>query len=57
MWLLDANLDVHVTDLLRGYGIRSGARLAVINTGETPLDSAADWVFRGAAGEALPQLL
>ena len=34
-----------------------GARLAIINPGETPLDSAADWVFRGPAGETLPQLL
>jgi len=35
----------------------AGAKLAIINTGETPLDSAADWVFRGTAGETLPQLL
>jgi hypothetical protein len=25
MWLLEANMDVHLTDLLRGYGIRSEA--------------------------------
>jgi hypothetical protein len=25
MWLLDANMDVHLTDLLRGYGIGSEA--------------------------------
>jgi NAD-dependent deacetylase len=34
-----------------------GAKLAIINTAETPLDSAADWVFRGTAAEILPQLL
>jgi NAD-dependent deacetylase len=35
----------------------AGAKLAIINTGETPLDCAADWVFRGTAGEILPRLL
>ncbi len=35
----------------------AGAKLAIINTEETPLDAAADWVFRGTAGEILPQLL
>ncbi len=25
MWLLDANMDIHLVDLLRGYGIRSEA--------------------------------
>jgi len=35
----------------------AGAKLAVINPDETPLDSAADWAVRGIAGEVLPQLL
>lgn len=35
----------------------AGAKLAIINTEETPLDAAADWVFRGTAAEILPQLL
>ena len=35
----------------------AGAKLAIINTAETSLDSAADWVFRGTAAEILPQLL
>jgi NAD-dependent deacetylase len=34
-----------------------GAKLAIINPGETPLDSAADWVIRGTAGDTLPRLL
>jgi len=33
------------------------AKLAIINTAETPLDSTADWVLRGTAAEILPQLL
>ena len=34
-----------------------GARLAVVNPNETPLDSLAEWTLRGPAGEILPQLL
>ncbi|HTX77029.1 MAG TPA: NAD-dependent deacylase [Terracidiphilus sp.] len=35
----------------------AGAKLAIINPGKTPLDSAADWVIGGTAGDTLPQLL
>lgn len=35
----------------------AGAKLAIINTDEMPLDSSADWVFRGASGEILPRRL
>ena len=34
-----------------------GARLAVINPNQTPLDHLAEWVLPGPAGEILPQLL
>jgi NAD-dependent deacetylase len=34
-----------------------GARVAVINPNETPLDHLAEWNLRGPAGEILPQLL
>ena len=34
-----------------------GGRIAVINAEPTPLDSLADWVVGGKAGEALPRLL
>jgi len=30
----------------------AGAKLAIINTAETPLDFGADWVLRGTAGES-----
>jgi NAD-dependent deacetylase len=33
------------------------ARLAIINLEPTPLDTAAEWVLRGQAGEILPALL
>lgn len=34
-----------------------GAKLAVVNTDPTPVDSLADWVLRGPSGEILPRLL
>lgn len=36
---------------------QSGAQVAVVNPEPTPLDAAADWVLRGAAGEILARLL
>ncbi len=36
---------------------QSGARLAIINKGSTPLDPMADYVVQDAAGEVLPQIL
>jgi NAD-dependent deacetylase len=42
---------------LAGLARAAGAKVAIINPGNTPLDSAADWVVRGTAGEVLPQLL
>ncbi len=36
---------------------QSGARLAVVNPDDTPLDALADWVLRGPSGEILPRLL
>jgi len=35
-------------------GVRSGARLAIVNDEPTPLDEIADTVVRGRAGEVLP---
>jgi NAD-dependent deacetylase len=42
---------------LTGLARAAGAKLAIINPGERPLDSAADWVFRGTGGDTLPRLL
>jgi NAD-dependent deacetylase len=42
-----------LAELARG----AGAKLAIINTNKTPLDSSADWVLRGTSGEILPRLL
>ena len=36
---------------------QSGARLAIINKGSTPLDPMADYIIQEAAGEVLPQIL
>lgn len=36
---------------------QSGAQIAVVNPETTPLDAAADWVHRGAAGEILARLI
>jgi NAD-dependent deacetylase len=35
----------------------AGARVAIVNAEPTPLDSAADWILQGRAGEILPRLL
>jgi NAD-dependent deacetylase len=35
----------------------AGAKLAIINLAPTPLDSGADWILSGKAGEILPELL
>ena len=37
--------------------VRSGARLIIVNTEPTPLDSVADVVIHGRAGEVLPEIL
>jgi len=42
---------------LAGIARAAGAKVGIINPGETPLDSAADWILRGTAGEILPGLL
>jgi NAD-dependent deacetylase len=36
---------------------QTGAKIAVVNPEPTPLDTGADWVFRGTAGEILARLL
>jgi len=33
------------------------ARIAIVNPEETPIESGADWVLRGPAGEILPRIL
>jgi NAD-dependent SIR2 family protein deacetylase len=37
--------------------VQSGARLAIVNLSETPLDSKAAVVVRGKAGETLPLIV
>jgi NAD-dependent deacetylase len=37
--------------------LRSGARLIIINSEPTPLDSLAEVVIHGRAGEVLPAIL
>ena len=48
---------VHPAAGLAALARAAGAKLAIINPDQTPLDSAADWVFHAPAGEILPQLL
>jgi NAD-dependent SIR2 family protein deacetylase len=35
----------------------AGTRVAIVNAEPTPLDSAADWILQGRAGQILPRLL
>jgi NAD-dependent deacetylase len=42
---------------LAGGAYDAGAKVAIINPEETPLDAMASWVLHGASGEILPRLL
>ncbi len=48
---------VYPAAALAGVAYGKGAKLVVINPEPTPLDSLAQWVLRGAAGEILPRLM
>lgn len=57
MLLVGTSAVVYPAASLAEMARAAGAKLAIINIDETPLDSAADWLIRGAAGEILPRLL
>jgi NAD-dependent deacetylase len=48
---------VHPAAGLAEVAREAGARIGVLNPEPTPLDSLADWVLRGPAGDILPELL
>ena len=53
--VVGSTLIVYPAAGLPRIGVRSGARLAIVNMSETPLDGLADVVVRGKAGEILPR--
>lgn len=53
MIAVGSSLVVHPAAELPVLALRSGARLAIVNDEPTPLDSLADLVVRGSAGEVL----
>jgi NAD-dependent deacetylase len=57
MLVVGTSAAVYPAAGLAGVARASGAKLAIINPEATPLDSDADWVVRGPAGEVLPQFL
>jgi NAD-dependent deacetylase len=57
MLVIGTSAVVYPAAGLAGLARAAGAKVAIINPGDTPIDSAADWVFRGTAGEILPRLL
>jgi NAD-dependent deacetylase len=52
--VVGSTLVVYPAAGLPEIGVRAGARLAIVNMSETPLDDLADVVVRGRAGEILP---
>jgi len=46
-----------IAALLAAEAHRKGARLVIVNEGETPLDDRADAVLRGEIGEVLPRIV
>ncbi len=57
MLVVGTSAAVYPAAGLAGVARASGAKVAIINPESTPLDSDADWVLRGPAGEVLPKLL
>lgn len=53
--VVGSSLVVHPAASLPALAVRSGARLAIVNVGETPLDPLAEVLVREPAGRALPQ--
>jgi NAD-dependent deacetylase len=53
--VVGSTLIVYPAAGLPEIGVRGGARLAIVNMSETPLDGLADVVVRGKAGEILPR--
>ena len=51
------SLAVQPAALVAAVAHREGARLVIVNQGETPLDDRAEAVLRGAIGEVLPTIV
>ena len=54
---IGTTLTVQPAALLAAEAHRDGARLVIVNQGETPLDDRADAVLRNPIGEVLPRIL
>ena len=54
---IGTSLSVQPAALLAAEAQRRGARLVIVNQGETPLDGRADAVLRDPIGEVLPRLV
>jgi NAD-dependent deacetylase len=52
--VIGSTLVVYPAAGLPEVGVRTGARLAIVNMTPTPLDDLADIVIQGKAGEILP---
>lgn len=57
MLVVGSSLVVHPAADIPLAAVRSGARLIIVNTEPTPLDSLAEVVIHGRAGEVLPEVL
>jgi len=57
MLVVGSSLVVHPAADIPLAAVRAGARLIIVNAEPTPLDSLAEVVIHGRAGEVLPQIL
>ncbi len=55
--VVGSSLVVHPASLMPAYATEAGARLIIVNMGETPYDSSADILIEGKAGEVMSNIV
>ena len=55
--VVGSSLVVHPAALMPAYAKEAGARLIIVNIGDTPLDSRADILIEGKAGEVMSKMV
>jgi len=55
--VVGSSLVVHPAALMPAYAQEAGARLIIVNIGDTPYDSRADILIEGKAGQVMPRMV
>ena len=55
--VIGSTLVVYPAAYMPAYAVRSGAKLAIINLSETPMDTQADILINGKAGEIMSAVM